>query len=125
MATYSEEGYITRLAGADLSDKQYYIVKQQTDRTIVLASAATDFLFGVLHKPAASGGEVSVAARNMDGTFKVIAGATFAAGVYLTSDSAGKAIGTTTANNEVIGVAQEAATAVGQIIEYLPLSRKY
>lgn len=122
MANYSEGPFITRLAGSDLSTKQYYIVKQATDRTVGLASAATDELFGVVHLPAASGGEVSVLGRNADGTFKVIAGGTVTAQAYLTSDSSGRAVATTNAGDQLIGIAQEAGV-VGQIIEYLPLGR--
>jgi hypothetical protein len=125
MANYNDEGYITRLASADLSAKQFFIVKQATDRTVSLSSAATDFHIGVIQLGAASGGEVSIAARNKDGTFKVAAGAAITAGTFLTADSTGRAVSTTTPNDEVIGVAQEAASAAGQIIEYLPLSRKY
>lgn len=125
MANYNDGPYITRLAGADLSAKQFYIVKQGTDRTVTLASAATDFAVGVLQTGAASGGEVSIAARNKEGTFKVVAGATFSANAYLTADSTGRAVGTTTSGDELIGVAQEAAGTIGQVVEYLPLSRKY
>jgi hypothetical protein len=125
MANYSEEREITRLAdgSTDLSAKRYYIVKQQTDRTLVLASAATDELFGVINKPAAAGGEVSVVGRNADGTFKVAAGASFSAQAYLTADSTGRAIGTTNSGDQLIGIAQEAATAAGQIVEYMPIGR--
>lgn len=125
MAEFTEDGYLTRLAGADLSDKQFYIVKMSTGRTVVLATAATDFLFGVIHKGSTSGGAVSIASRNTDGTFKVAAGNTFSQGAYLTADSTGRAVATTTPNDEIIGVACEAATVAGQIVEYLPLARKY
>lgn len=125
MATFTDGGsFVTRPAGADLSLKQYYIVKEQTDRTLVLASAATDKLFGVVQLGAATGGNVSVCSRNSGATFKVIAGGTIAVNDMLTSDSAGKAVATTTTGDEVIGVAQEAASANG-ILEYMPLSKKY
>lgn len=124
MATYVDEGYVTRVAGADLSAKQFYIVKLQSDRTVVLASAATDFLYGAVQLGAASGGNVSVALRNKDGTFKVVLGGTVAVNDALTSDSAGKAVATTTSGDEVLGIAQEAGVS-GQVIEYLPLVRKY
>lgn len=125
MSTYSEGREITRLAdpSTDLSGKRYYIVKQQTDRSLVLASASTDELFGVINHPAIAGGEVSVVGRNADGTFKVVAGAAITAQTYLTTDSSGRAVSTTSSGDQLIGIAQEAASAAGQIIEYMPIGR--
>jgi hypothetical protein len=124
MATYNIGPFITRLAGADLSASNFRILVQQADRTVVLANAATQNFIGVLHYGAKQGGEVSILGRNAGGTFKVIAGGTIAVGDALTSDANGAAITTTTAGNEVIGFAQEAAVA-GQVIEYQPAFRKY
>lgn len=123
MATYNVGPFITRVAGADLSDLANHIVVQQSDRTVVAASAATQNFLGVLHYTQKAGGEVSIFARNAGGTFKVVAGGTIALGDALTSDSTGRAITTATSGNEVIGYAQEAAVA-GQVIEYLPAFRK-
>lgn len=126
MANFNEGRAITRIAGADLTDKEYYIVKQSaSDRSISLCSAGTDFSVGVLQAGATTGGNVSIVARNAEGTFKVIAGAAITAGTFLTSDSAGKAVSTTSSGDELIGIAMEAASGAGQIIEYMPLARKY
>ncbi len=124
MAVYEEGPLVTRVAGADLSAAAYKIVKQQSDRTVILATAGTDMSLGVVELGAASGGEVSVMARNASGTFKVLLGGTVAVGDALTATTGGVAITTTTPNDEVIGYAQEAGV-ITQVIEYLPAFRKY
>lgn len=119
MAVYTEEGHITRLSGADLSAKQYFIVKLNSSRQVILTAAATDQLLGVVANvpDAGTNAPVDVCVRNAEGTFKVQCGGTVAVGDRLTSDAAGKAITTVTAGNEVLGIAVEAGVA-GQVIEY-------
>ncbi len=54
------------------------------------------------------------------GCKQVIAGAAFAAGVYLTSDGSGRAIAAAPAggvNNNIVGIALEAASALGDMPE--------
>ena len=126
MAVYTEEDHLTRPAGVDLTAKQYFIVKLNASKQLVLASAATDFLFGVvagLPDSSAVGTPVDVAVRNGSGTFKVVAGGTIAVGDLITSDANGNAVTTVTSGNEVLGVAVEAAVA-GQVFEYLKMARK-
>lgn len=131
MAVYTESSHVTRPAGADLSSSQYYIVKLQADstyspRSVILASAATDVLMGVIANvpDSGAGSDVDVVTRNASGTFKVICGGTIAIGDALTSDANGKAITTTSSGNHVLGYAQEAG-ASGQIIEFMPALHKY
>lgn len=115
----------SEITAADLSQKQYYIAKTDSNGKIVLASAATDDILGVVHDGGrVSGDTASVMLINGSGTFKVIAGDTIAKGDYLTSDSNGKAIATTTTGNRVFGRAMRAATA-GQIVEYKKHNEKY
>ena len=117
MAVFSDGRYIDRKAGADLSGKQYRVVKQQSDRTVVLATAASDVLFGVLSNAPVAGDTASVAGINGQGTFKVVLGGTVAFNAALTTDANGAAV-TASAGNKVFGIAQEAGVA-GQVIEYL------
>jgi len=125
MSVYQESRHLNFVAGADLSAKQYHIVKlDSTANQVVLASAATDVAVGVLANAPADGAEADVVGRNAQGTFKVMAGGNVSLGAYLTSDSNGKAVATTTAGNEVIGIALEAGVDT-QIIQYLPLSRQH
>jgi hypothetical protein len=129
MSNFTIGDDITRKQGADLTGKLFYIVKQDTTaQQVVLAAAGTDKIFGVLSRlnaagSTAVGATVNVHARNASGTFKVICGGTVAIGDQLTSDSAGKAVATTTSGDHVLGEACEAGVA-GQIIEYLPKTGK-
>ena len=101
---------------ASLITKQFYIVKQDTDGTLILSSAATDKHVGVLlNKPAVG---VSALVRLGMGTCKVVAGGTITVGAWVTSDSNGKAVATTTNKDNVIGKFLGAASAAsGDIIE--------
>jgi len=112
-------------AVADYSAKQYYIVKQSADATATLASAATDWLLGVIMNTPKSGENVEVFGRQGGGTGKVILGTGGATrGSFLTADSAGKAVMTTTVGNEVLGRAIQAGDA-GDIIEFIPSSQRF
>lgn len=103
-------------AGADLSAKQYYIVKlDSTQNQVVVATAATDKLLGVLLNNPVSGQEARVHMNT--GTVKVVAGAAIALGAYVTAGGAGKGAATTTDKDKCIGIALEAALADGDIIE--------
>jgi hypothetical protein len=124
MANYAHGPFMTAIAGADLSAASFRICVQQSDRTVVLANAATQNFLGVLHFVQKAGGEVTVLARNASGTFKVVAGGTVAVGDAVTSDANGAAVTTVTAGNEVLGFAREAAVA-GQVFEYIPANRKF
>src|ERR671922_317567 len=90
-------------SGADLSAKQYYLAKaDSTQNQVVLAAAATDKILGViLDGGKQSGDAVRIGLLNGDGTLNVVAGGTIAIGDYLTSDSNGKAVATTTTGDTV------------------------
>ncbi len=107
------------VASADYSAKQYYIMKQTTSTTpygIVLASAATDNVIGILQNEP-NVGETGVVA--IIGTAKVIAGTPISIGEFIVADSNGKANTIQAAGEIVIGQALEEATAAGDIIEVL------
>ena len=106
-------------AGADLSAKQFFIVKLTAAGIVGLASAATDAIIGVLQNKPTSGDNADVKLRNSAGTGKVIAGGNIAINDRLTANADGKAIATTTAGNQVFGRAIETAVA-GDIFEYMP-----
>lgn len=109
----------------DLSAKRYYIVKQDTsnDGYVVLAAAATDPILGVLQNDPKAG-ETAVVKVGPPGDGKVIAGGTIHNGDKITSDSNGKAVATTTAGDNIIGVAvQEAVT--GDIFRYRAENSRY
>jgi len=97
----------------DLSAKQFFIVKRDASNNIILAAAAGDTLLGVLQNDpkAAQAGTV----RKL-GLSKVVAGAAITLGTEVISDAAGKAIATATAGDRILGVAEEAAAADGDVI---------
>lgn len=113
-------------AAADLSAKQFHIVKVTAADTVGLASAATDKIIGtIVGKPAAAAGAaVEVDLRSGGGTSKVIAGDTITAGDLLTANSDGEAITTTTTGNVLLGQALYDAVA-GDIVEYMPMTDRY
>jgi hypothetical protein len=117
MAVYSDGRYIDRKSGADLTAAQYRVVKQNSNRTVVLATAATDNLLGVLANAPQNGDTASVCGINAQGTFKVILGGTVAFNAKLTTDANGAGV-TAATGNSVFGIAQEAGVA-GQVIEYI------
>lgn len=104
----------TKVAGEDMSTKQYYIVQLAADGDIELGEGATDLLVGVLqNKPAA--GEAAL--YRFGGTSKVVSAGSVAIGDWVTSDTAGKAVATTTDGDITIGRALEAGTTDGDIFE--------
>lgn len=108
-----ERSFVT--GSSTLIAKQYYAVKQHTDGTLILAAAATDKIVGVLQNKPAVGAAALV---RFLGTTKMVAGGTITVGAWVTSDSAGKAVATTTDKDVVIGKYLGAAScASGDIIE--------
>jgi hypothetical protein len=90
----------TGIAGEAMTDKQYYIVQLDATGKIEVGEGATDLLVGVLqNKPAA--GEPAL--YRFNGTSKVKLGGTVAIGAWVTSDTAGKGVATTTDGDITIG----------------------
>lgn len=120
MAGSSIDGRLTRLAGENLTAAQYHIVKLSSGE-IVKASAATDKLLGILENAPADGDNAVVVLRNSADTTKVILGSGgCSADDKLTADSSGHAVATTSAGNQVVGIALEAGDA-NDIIEVMPV----
>lgn len=112
----------SRVCSEDLSTKQFYIVQQDANGDIEVAEGATDLLVGVLQNNPASG---EPATYRFLGTSKVKAGGTIAVGDWITTDSAGKGIATTTDGNIVIGKALEAGVTDDIIEVQLSLQHLY
>lgn len=112
-------------AGADLSTKRYHIVKLNSDGNVVLASAATDAIIGVLDNSPKLGQTADVVLLNGVGTFKVkAANAGISKDDFITSDANGQAVKTTTSGNRVIGRAVR-TTAANEVVEYIKHNEKY
>ena len=123
--SYQPGDRYTEVAGADLSTKRYHIVKLNSDGHVVLASAATDAIIGVLDNEPKQGEVAEVVTVNGQGTFRVkAANATIAKDAFITSDANGKAVATTSTGNRVIGRAVR-AFAANEIGEYIKSNEKY
>jgi len=122
MATTRNDGRLVLTAGADLSAKQYYIVKRHsTAGQVVLSAAGSDNHLGALQNAPVSGDVAEIVTRNYGGTAKVIAGGTLTPGCALTSDGNGKAVATTTEDDQVLGYyTGDANAASGDIVEFRP-----
>ena len=115
MSTPSD-GLHTFQAGTDLSAKQHYIVKEHsTANQVAIAAAATDKPVGTLAVPPAAANDPC--GVRVGGRGKVILGGTVVLGDLLASDSAGKAVATTSAGDYTIGKALQGGVA-GAVIEY-------
>lgn len=101
-------------AGAAIGE--YKIVKPNGVNQVVEADAATDQLVGVSGRGDVAAGETVEVA--MVGIANVKAGAAVGRGNHVTANADGEAIGTTTANNRIVGTALESA-ADGDIFPVL------
>lgn len=110
----SNTGEKTKLASEDLSAKQYYFMQMDSSGDMEIGEGATDLLLGVLQDKPESG---QAGTYRYAGTTKVVASGAIAVGAEVTSDSAGKAVTTTTQGDTVKGIALEAAATDGDIIE--------
>lgn len=120
MTAFRDGGYDTGVAAAVLAEN--LIVKRDSNSKLVLATAGTDDIAGVVEKGATKvRALVSFARVNGQGSFKVRAGATIAKGALLTAGTGGKAV-TATTGNRVFGVAKTAAVS-GDVVEYEKVDR--
>lgn len=86
---------------------------------IVVATAGTDDIIGVIDTPNDAGYQANVRLRSASGTAVGRAGGNIAIGDYVTATTGGELIATTTAGNQVVGVALEAAADNGEF-EFMP-----
>ncbi len=110
-------------AGADLSAKQYFIVKLNSDLEVILADDAADVMVGVLQNAPEEGESAEVRVINANGIGKVEVGGTTAINDKLTTNSSGEAITTTTTTDRVIGICLEVG-ADGEVISYLAVNEE-
>jgi len=103
------------LAGADLSDYQYHIVKiASTAGEVVRASGKTDELFGILQNDPKDGEEADVA---ISGFCKAVGSTGVTAGSYLTTDTTGRVVAASTNGTGTVGYAPIAFVNDGDIKE--------
>lgn len=91
---------------------------------LVVATAGTDKILGVVHAAAKAGTVADVHLRSAAGTICLTAGGTIAVNDAVTATTAGKGLTTTSAGDQIIGYALEAKTT-GLIVELMPSVAKY
>lgn len=92
---------ISLVAAADLSAKQYHVVKPNSSGQAALANATDTAQIGILQDKPTSGVAGNVA---VGGVSKAAYGGTIAAGAAVTSDANGKVV-TATTGKQIIGFA--------------------
>lgn len=104
-------------ATSTLAAKQYYIVKlSSTAGEVKVCAAATDQAIGVAYNDAAAGEVVEVA---VGGVLKMACEATVTAGDWVAPSTTGRAKTTTTANDNVVGIALQTYSTAGGYIPVL------
>lgn len=110
----------TFTAGADLSDKR--LVKLSTGSVVHATATATDDPIGVNDFAVASAGNACIRLLSSDDTQEMTAAGaiTLNAAVYAAADGKVQALPAGAGTYRQVGIALEAATADGDIIEVLP-----
>jgi len=110
-------GKITLVAGEDLSNKMYYLVKLDNNGNAVLCGN-NEVAIGILDGKPKTGERSAV---NILGTSQVVAGGSIPVGSKVISNAEGKAVvlPTNAGTYNVIGIALQSAGSDGEIIEIL------
>lgn len=126
MANQQIGDFISFKSTSDLSALTNYglAVKLDSSAQVVLATAASDKIIGILQNTPKANETAVVLSRSASGVGKAQAGGTIAIGDYLTADSTSRLVATTTAGQEVVGIATEAAV-VGQTFGFLLSNSRY
>lgn len=123
MATYDDGIDITLPAAADLSGQQFNFLTIAADGRVNVSAAATEDIIGILqNKPAAAGREAKV---RVAGVSKLEMGAAVNEGAYVTADSSGRGVATTTAADRVGARCLVASGAAGDVVKVLIVSHLY
>lgn len=101
-------------AGADLG--AYILVKKSGSTVVAVDTPATDIPVGITLNTALSGQQIAVRLLNGGGTALLKMGAAVAVNGAVYADAG---VGGTTNTNVLLGYADEAATASGDVIEVL------
>lgn len=122
MSQANQGFWLSRLANADLSTKQFFAMKLVTANKIdIVSNGAADEVIGWLqNKPTA--GQVASCAHGPSGTVKAKAGAAIAELALVKVDNNGKLATGGAGADRNWGIALEAATADGDVIEILPIA---
>ncbi len=106
--------YDAKPAGADLTGKEGYAVKLDTDGTLILATAG-DPVWGIVIEGTTAGKYTTCAISDMP---EAVCGAAIAEGAKVASDANGKLV-TATTGDDVIGVARGTTAAADEFLTIL------
>lgn len=104
---------LSKIAGADLSAKQFYAVKLDSAGKAILCSAAGEWVFGVLGNKPTSGQAASV---DVIGVVQVIAGGVIVPGGPCKVSSTGKMLAASLALTDASGASATAALVGSHVI---------
>lgn len=122
MALSSGNGiFYSAPAAESLASAQYKVGKLNSTGQVAVSAAATTGV-GIIQNDAASG---ETALIQLSGISKAIAGAAIVPEAMLASNTTGQVATTTTANNNVIGLALTPASAAGELIHILIVNSNY
>lgn len=116
MSQFFETGVVPDTAAGAIG--QYLRVK--TPGALALAGALEQEI-GTMYTATFAAGPCSVRLKNAQGTQKMVAAAAISKGAYVYGAASGKV--SSVANTNVIGIAKEAASADGDIIEVQPVNQ--
>lgn len=113
MKAFNDGAWQSAIATASLAGKAGYGVALDTSNVgqVIIANAQTTKNIGVLMEEGVAGQRVSFKPFHAQGTVTVIYGGSVSIGDWLTVDSNGKFIATTTNHDHVLGRAKEAGSS--------------
>ena len=123
MTAFTPGDRISREAAVDLRGYRYRAVKLDANERVVLATAGTDDIIGVLDNEPKAGETADIVLINGQGTFKTKASANIAKGALITATTEGKAVTATTTGHRVYGRAIRAGVT-DEVIEYIKMNEK-
>lgn len=110
---------ISKPTATDLAANQFYLIEDDGSGNAKLVAAAAQLgITGVLQNDPASG---QVATVRVAGVTKCVAGAAVAAGAMIVSNAAGEGVTYGGTGGGVVGIAQDAAAAAGDLFSLLLL----
>jgi hypothetical protein len=118
MSQFNDSGCFT--ATADAAVGLYERVKMDADGKVTQAGLADRCIGVAMTEAFASGDVINVALYSKAGTLKMIAVEALSAGAVVYTEASGKVQDTAASTAFPIGIALEAATADGDVIEVMP-----
>lgn len=121
MATDDRLFSISQIAGADLSNSQYYFVERSAAGTVTVCNAAADVAYGVLVNKPKANEAATVVVLGICSVVSDGSGTAIVDGDFIGPNASGKAVKKATADYGINGIALDPSTANGTVIRVLLL----